>query len=119
MERVVGTTRVTSETKSGVSSGPMSATVFFELLIRTVTTGRRRSTATRNIATEPRIGSKSEVNKGFDSSDILNVRTHRSRVVDLPVRRDRSGIRHDKFRRNALSSSPLALSFSITEISTF
>lgn len=71
MKRVIGTTRVTSETKSNVSSGPMSATVFLKLLIRTVPTGRQRNTATRNIATEPRVGSKSEVNKDFDSSDNL------------------------------------------------
>lgn len=71
MKRVIGTTRVTSETKSNVSSGPMSATVFFELLIRTVPTGRRRNTAARTIAPEPRVGSKSEVNKDFNTSDNL------------------------------------------------
>jgi len=71
MKRVIGTTHVTSETKSNVSSGPMSVTVSFELLIRTVPTGRRRNTAVRNIAPEPRVGSKSEVNKDFNSSDNL------------------------------------------------
>ena len=57
--------------KSNVSSGSMSATMFFELLIRTVPTSRRRNTAARNIALQPRVGSKSEVNKDFNSSDNL------------------------------------------------
>ena len=71
MKRVIVTTRVILETKSNVSSGSMSVTMFSELLIRTVPTSRRRITATRSTALQPRVGSKSEVNKDFNSSDNL------------------------------------------------